>query len=119
MQIDDFIFAGDLNAGNWAAIGYVMNNSSNYNYCATAGGCGTTSAPGTAGADETLPTTFVAHWSATNIATLNSCNSGSNWTLVTSPNGSQGGLVLYTATDPCPELTPNFARLNTAGTTTP
>ncbi len=105
-------------AGNWAAIGYVMKNSSNFNYCATAGGCGTTANAGGDGADETQPTDFVAHWSATNIATLNSCNSGSNWTLVTSQNGNQGGLVVYTATDPCSDLTPNFARLHTAGSGT-
>lgn len=110
---DAYVAEVGTHAGNWAAIGYVMSNSNNFNYCATATGCGTTAAPGTAGADETQPTDYVAHWSATNIATLNSCASGSNWTLVTSQNGTQGGLVLYTATNPCSELTPNFSNLNT------
>ena len=50
---------------------------------------------------------------ATNVATLNECKNGSLWKLETSQNGSQGGLVLYTATDPCNTLTPNFERLNT------
>ena len=111
---DAYVAEVGTHAGNWANIGYVMSNSNNFVYCATATTCGTTAAAGTAGVDETQPTDYVAHWTATTRATLNDCQSASNWTLVTSQNGSQGGLVLYTATNPCTQLTPNFSNLNTA-----
>lgn len=112
---DAYVAEVGTHAGNWAQIGYVMNNSNNFNYCGTAASCGTTAAVGQAGTDGAEVTSgYVANWTATNIATLNSCKGGSDWKLVTSANGSQGGLVLYTATNPCSDLTPNFSNLQTA-----
>ena len=112
---DAYVAEVGTHAGNWAQIGYVMNNSNNFNYCGTASSCGTTAAVGQAGTDGSEVTSgYVAYWTATNIATLNSCKGGSDWKLVTSANGSQGGLVLYTATNPCSDLTPNFSNLQTA-----
>ena len=106
--------------GRWAQIGYVMNNSSNFNYCGTATCAATGKTAGSAGTDASADITegYTAYWSATNVATLNECQSASLWKLETSQNGTQGGLVVYTATDPCNTLTPNFQRLNTASSTT-
>lgn len=114
---DAYVAEVGTHVGNWAQIGYVMNNSNNFNYCGTDATCGTTANVGKAGTDGTAVTSgYVAYWTATNIATLNSCKGGSDWKLVTSQNGSQGGLVLYDATNPCADLTPNFSNLKTKTT---
>ena len=117
---DAYVAEQGIRAGNWAEIGYVMANSSNFAYCASASAC-TNKTVGQAGTDETAPTAYVAHWMATSQATLNDCPATSTWNLTTSQNGSSGGLVLYTATitgNGCSVLTPNFERLNTASTST-
>ena len=113
---DAYVSEKGIKAGNWAAIGYVMANSSNFAYCASASAC-TNKTVGAAGTDETAPEDYVAHWMATSQATLNDCPATSTWNLTTAQNGSQGGLVVYTATitgNGCDVLTPNFQRLNTA-----
>lgn len=114
---DAYVAEQGIKAGNWKAIGYKMVNSSNFAYCPSASAC-TNKTVGAEAEDETAPTAYVAHWNATSQATLNDCNGGAYWTLVTSGNTSNGGVVVYTARisdkTNCEALTPNYCKLGTA-----
>lgn len=115
---DAYVAEKGTSVGTWKQIGYLMANSSNYNYCDKGSGCEEGDNSKGYGTEASV-SGYVANWTATSVATLNDCPAKSNWTLVTSQNGSAGGLVLYTASvskgddGDCDVLTPNFKRLNT------
>ena len=115
---DAYVAEVGTHVGRWAQIGYVMNNSNNFNYCGTATCASSGKTAGSAGTDANadINSGYQAYWTATNVATLNECQSGSLWKLESEQNGSQGGLVVYTATNPCSMLTPNFSNLQTKNT---
>ena len=101
--------------GSWKQIGYLMKNSNNFYYCDAADcGTGTTNANGY-GSETDITTadsyTLPNAWAAKNKTTLNDCVVATNWNLATSGNSSNGGLVTWTATTNCSELTPNFSNL--------
>lgn len=116
---DAYVAEKGTRVGTWKEIGYLMNNSSNFYYC-DASSCakGDNS---TGYGKQTEVTAYVANWAATSIATLNDCAAGKSWTLLTSQNGSAGGMVKYEAkvdgsqdqTNDCLVLTPNFLKLDT------
>lgn len=122
---DAYVAEKGTNVGSWFDIGYLMKNSSNFNYCNSGSAAcrGSDNDDGYAGTKKTkaTPKDYVASWNATSIATLNDCPAKSYWTLTTSQNGTEGGVVLYTAAisadDACSVLTPNFKNLDTAGST--
>ncbi|SHG33391.1 hypothetical protein SAMN05720766_101222 [Fibrobacter sp. UWH9] len=122
---DAYVAEKGIRIGNWKEIGYLMKNSSNFYYCDQAAGTACTASNngdghGTTGTFNEYD--FTVTWTATNVATLNDCPAGKNWSLTTSGNSSAGGLVTYTATvdgastagGDCEVLTPNFLRLHTA-----
>lgn len=118
---DAYVAENGTHVGSWFDIGYLMKNSSNFYYCNDASKACTDAgnSDGYSGTKTTksTPTDYVASWNATNIATLNDCAANSTWTLTTSQNGTEGGIVLYTASvssDECKILTPNFEKLNTS-----
>lgn len=121
---DAFVAEKGIRVGNWKEIGYLMQNSSNFNYCDNAVGTACTKTNNSDGyasqtsiADDNYNTT----WQATSVATLNDCAAQKSWTLYTEQNGSAGGMVTYeakidgstSATGDCAVLTPNFLKLNT------
>lgn len=117
---DAFVSERGTRVGNWYEIGYVMQNSSNFKYCATGATCGAdANEDGYAGSKgKTGDSTWVAHWTATNIATLNDCQADSYWDLVTAQNADIGGVVSYDAKISndanCKTLTPNFEKMTSA-----
>lgn len=118
---DAYVAENGTHVGSWFDIGYLMKNSSNFYYCNDASKACTDAgnSDGYSGTKTTksTPTDYVASWNATNIATLNDCASNSTWTLTTSQNGDEGGIVLYKASvssEDCKILTPNFEKLDTS-----
>lgn len=108
---DAYVAEVGTHVGNWLEIGYVMKNSNNFYYCDVAEcSASVTNTDGYSSKAE-VNTGWVGTWAASNVATLNDCNQGQIWTLVTAGNNSAGGVVSYTATNVCPELTPNFGQL--------
>lgn len=125
---DAFVAEKGIKVGTWKEIGYLMKNSSNFYFCDVASSACTSSNNTTGYGDVTTAygdNDYEATWKATNIATLNDCAAGSNWSLTTSQNDKAGGVVLYTAlvgkataasdiaSDDCGVLTPTFANYNT------
>ena len=109
---DAYVAEQGTKVGTWTEIGYKMANSSNFTYCGTVGGTDC------ADNDSSIANAYVAQWKATSAATMNDCPSASTWSLITSQNGSSGGLVNYTAKienySKCQPLTVNFCKLGTA-----
>ena len=122
---DAYVSEKGTSVGSWKQIGYLMNNTSNFYYCGASSCAAGTNTDGYGGqADITTDSFTGGLWTAHNIATLNDCAAGDNWTLTTSANSTTGGSVLYTATVSnsgttlCETLTPSFKKLHTASTTT-
>ena len=109
---DAYVAEQGTKVGTWTEIGYKMANSSNFTYCGTDG------ETDCAANDGSTAAAYVAQWKATSAATMNDCPSASTWSLITSQNGSSGGLVNYTAKienySKCQPLTVNFCKLGTA-----
>lgn len=113
---DAFVAEKGTHVGSWKQIGYLMKNSNNFWYCGAASCAENTNGDGYGGQADITSDFTGGVWTAHNFATLNDCQGGDNWKIVTSPNGSTGGTVLYTATVTanCEPLTSNFTLLNTA-----
>lgn len=122
---DAFVAEKGTKVGNRKEIGYLMKNSSNFNYCDAASCKSSSNSDGYSDASGSHDDgNYEATWTASNIATLNDCVAGNAWALTTSQNGNAGGIVLYAATidgqdetagatGDCAVLTPNFYKLNT------
>ena len=113
---DAYISETGVYIGNWKAIGYKMDPSSNFNYDEAAANKTWTSN------STTLSGGATDAWTATNYATLNDCGNGAKWAIKVEQNGSTGGAALYdasitagsagTKTD-CEVLNPSFVKLDT------
>lgn len=113
---DAYVSEVGVYVGNWKAIGYKMDNSSNFNYSEPA--ANTSWDKNT----TTLNATQVQGWEATNIAALNDCGNGAKWQIYVEQNGTTGGAALYdakivagaagTASD-CEVLNASFVKMDT------
>lgn len=111
---DAFVAEVGTGIGNWAKIGYKMDNSAAFTYGGFVDGGTDGSVLLTAGKE--------AAWTATAIGALNDCKASSVWGIDVVANTSAGGVATYltyitptsgSTVDNCDALTPNFKRLST------
>ena len=111
---DAYVSETGIYIGNWKAIGYKMDPSSNFNYdeaSANKSWTNNSASPSTGAADA---------WTATSYATLNDCPASAKWAIKVEQNGTTGGAALYDASitttgkkADCEVLNASFVKLDT------
>ena len=110
---DAYISETGIYIGNWKAIGYNMDQSSNFKYEEASAN------QSWSGNSTTLSGGATDAWKATSFAALNDCAAGAAWSIAVSQNGSTGGSALYNGkitggtVAECEILNASFVKLDT------